>query len=36
MILYQKNFLIVIELRFVIGFTSIHFVKYSITTIAKV
>jgi hypothetical protein len=35
MMFYQKNFLMVAELTFVTGFTSTHFVKYSMTIIAK-
>jgi hypothetical protein len=34
-VLLEKKF-IVVELMFVTGFTSIHFVKYSIAIIAKV
>jgi hypothetical protein len=32
----HKNFLIEVELTLVSGFASIHFVKYSTTTTAKV
>jgi hypothetical protein len=36
MIFCQKNFLMVVELTLVTGFTSTHFVKYSTGTMAKV
>jgi hypothetical protein len=36
MMFYQKNFFIVVELIFVTGFSSIHFVKYSTAMMAKV